>query len=505
MNGVQTDPDGHRSVWRPAGFTLNLALADMGWRVLILMLTALPICRLLAAGSAAERSAPPLARPASLPQPIAVWLANPLELQIVFDRRIGLPAISRLKTSPIQILPSAATSDFGTHTSAQPPIHAPELGSAATGTLHIVSARLASDRRTLELSTDPHPLYARYELMLPAIRCAERGSAFGSVRVEYTLSGVEAAWTPAKQTKPVWVGWLPDLDLTSCEARLGQSPPHAPLFSLWQRAGTLRLDTQLKPDGIATALRLEATTPFRVEYEGRQFKSQQQPRAAGLPNAANVETGPQEILELDIPPVGAPLSIELATGAAGGKPKLEGTWIGTGRAAARLQPRELLLPWAPVPSADPIPAQPAPSLVGGSVERGHDLFVGNLLKCAACHSIRGQGGAVGPDLSSIYQRSPESVYRDILAPSDRLNPDYVAFNLTLREGLDLQGLLRTVSDRTLQIIETDGKSSVLKRADILNLRPSALSLMPSGLLDPLTPEQVRDLLTFLLHSPEKSG
>ncbi|NOS68874.1 MAG: c-type cytochrome [Verrucomicrobia bacterium] len=139
-------------------------------------------------------------------------------------------------------------------------------------------------------------------------------------------------------------------------------------------------------------------------------------------------------------------------------------------------------------------------LAGGDFERGRELFTGDRLKCATCHRIRGEGGQVGPDLDTLISRDAAAVLRDIKEPSASINPDFVAYNVNWRDE-ELTGFIRSHNDIGLRLVGADGKEQVVPRAEIKQLRVSAVSLMPTGLLDGLGEAQVRDLLTFLLHAP----
>jgi putative heme-binding domain-containing protein len=141
------------------------------------------------------------------------------------------------------------------------------------------------------------------------------------------------------------------------------------------------------------------------------------------------------------------------------------------------------------------------NLAGGDYERGRSLFFGDKIKCATCHRIRQAGATTGPDLSNLASRDASSVLRDIREPSASINPDYVAYNITTASGTDLTGLVRAQDQHSLRIIGADGKEALFQRSNVLDLRPSNVSLMPAGLIEGLNEAQVRDLLTFLVNAP----
>jgi len=128
------------------------------------------------------------------------------------------------------------------------------------------------------------------------------------------------------------------------------------------------------------------------------------------------------------------------------------------------------------------------------------LFTGDRLKCATCHRIRGEGQTVGPDLDTLMSREVASVLRDMKEPNASINPDFVAYDVSWRDE-ELTGFIRAQDASGLRIVGADGKERAVPRAEIKELRVSAVSLMPSGLLDGMNEGQIRDLLTFLLHSP----
>src|SRR5262249_4916912 len=141
------------------------------------------------------------------------------------------------------------------------------------------------------------------------------------------------------------------------------------------------------------------------------------------------------------------------------------------------------------------------AIAGGDYERGRALFFGDKLKCSTCHRIRGEGKTACLDLSNLPAKDAASVLKDIKEPSASINPDYVAYNVALKNGDTLTGFVRAQDEQLLRLFAADGKESILKRADVKSLSPSSISLMPAGLLDSANEGQVRDLLTFLLNAP----
>ena len=160
----------------------------------------------------------------------------------------------------------------------------------------------------------------------------------------------------------------------------------------------------------------------------------------------------------------------------------------------------IFLPWAPLASGattEPAPAS-RPDLDGGDARRGAELFFGDQAKCSQCHAIGGRGGTVGPDLTEIHRKGMDHVYQSIAAPSAEIAPDYVPFTVAARDGRVLAGLVKAEGADSIRVTDTNAKSSILRRDEIDQIRPSATSIMPVGLAAAIGQSGLRDLMAYLI-------
>jgi putative heme-binding domain-containing protein len=162
--------------------------------------------------------------------------------------------------------------------------------------------------------------------------------------------------------------------------------------------------------------------------------------------------------------------------------------------------RRILLPWATPydPKAVVAERREVPEIAGGDWARGKQVFFGEKVACFKCHTVGGQGGKIGPDLSSLTQRDYASVLKDITQPSAAINPDHIAYNVELKDGTFLSGVVMSDTGDSVVLGQVTGQSVTVPRNQIANMKASSISLMPEGLLQQLTAQEQKDLLTFLL-------
>jgi len=107
---------------------------------------------------------------------------------------------------------------------------------------------------------------------------------------------------------------------------------------------------------------------------------------------------------------------------------------------------------------------------------------------------------IGPHLGNLVHRDFASVTRDIRHPSFAINPDFTTHIVHLADGRVLTGILQTRDD-SLMLGDSQGTWTALDRDAIERMEPSAVSVMPSGLLDKLSVDEAPEKMTYLLTPP----
>ena len=442
------------------------------------------------------------------PQPVAAWPVGPREVHVAFDRPID-PA-------RFQDLLKKASIEFGQSVGSGDRFETQRPGYEAVGRqltsprfdLPILSAQITANRRTLILVTAPHPESATYALTLPSWGRASNGALrqVAEVDLGYDMTGADVSWQPDAGGE-TWTGVLPHPDLAVARAFTSGSAEHDRLWRAIQAPGRLTLRTRLDLwQMLRPAVQPGSTTGYRLPDEEVTLELISSAALAvkapgGTIRIENGDGNRHRAFVSLTPKEREPLALEVSISGRDTS-NLEVRWTTREDATPRPLPlRRTLLPWATLERRkDESLRQQVPELNGGDWSRGRALFFGDLARCSACHKLRGRGGEIGPDLSNLVHRDYASVYRDIHAPSATINPDFVAHTVALTDGRVLQGTLRT-DDRRLIIGETNGRQTVVARADVDAISPSAASIMPEGLDVALGPERLRDLMTFLLTDP----
>jgi putative heme-binding domain-containing protein len=129
---------------------------------------------------------------------------------------------------------------------------------------------------------------------------------------------------------------------------------------------------------------------------------------------------------------------------------------------------------------------------------GRELFKS---VCATCHTLYGEGGKIGPDLTGSNRADLSYLLENIANPNAILGQDYELHVFALKNGQSVAGMIRNETD-TAFTVQTLVNEEVVSKTNITEHSKPGISMMPPGLLTALQPEQVRDLLSYLSHNEQ---
>ena len=133
------------------------------------------------------------------------------------------------------------------------------------------------------------------------------------------------------------------------------------------------------------------------------------------------------------------------------------------------------------------------------------FFHPRLATCASCHQMDGRGVRVGPELTTIHRQSgiDESwLLTHILNPTETIAPHYQPWQILTKNGDAKMGFVLRKGGKVETYLGIDGEEFSVPKSQILRTQELSITLMPPGLLNPLKPTEIRDLLAYLLRSNE---
>ena len=138
------------------------------------------------------------------------------------------------------------------------------------------------------------------------------------------------------------------------------------------------------------------------------------------------------------------------------------------------------------------------SLRGGDMRRGQVVFNSPKAACSSCHTIGYLGGRVGPDLTKVGQvRTERDLLEAVVYPSASFVRSYEPVVVATQSGEVHSGVVRLETDDEI-LLATGPRTEVrIAQAEVREMRPGTVSVMPSGLEEQLTRQELADLLAFL--------
>lgn len=139
----------------------------------------------------------------------------------------------------------------------------------------------------------------------------------------------------------------------------------------------------------------------------------------------------------------------------------------------------------------------AETLRQANLANGRQLY---SKQCASCHKLFGEGGAIGPELTGSQRTNLDYVLENMLDPSAVVPREYQVQIVVTDSGRTLTGIVKEETERAVTI-QTQNEVVIVPKSEIDSRRSSNLSMMPEGMLDRLTADEVRDLVAYLAKQP----
>ncbi len=123
--------------------------------------------------------------------------------------------------------------------------------------------------------------------------------------------------------------------------------------------------------------------------------------------------------------------------------------------------------------------------------------------CVSCHKMNGVGQELGPDLTKLdpMMYKPSELLKHMLDPSLKIDAKYKTYTFNLSAGKQVSGMILEETKKTVFVIENplaSAKPIVLSVFEIDTRKESLTSMMPKGLLDKMTKEEILDLIAYLM-------
>ncbi len=145
-----------------------------------------------------------------------------------------------------------------------------------------------------------------------------------------------------------------------------------------------------------------------------------------------------------------------------------------------------------------------PLLAKGDVRRGHAVFYSAKAACSSCHRLGYGGGTTGPELTHVGQtRTERDLLESILFPSLSFVRSYEPMLIVTADGKSINGVIRDESTEEYVVATGPDQTVRVPRAEVDQMQPSRVSIMPAGLDKQLTPQELADLVVFLKNTAGK--
>lgn len=130
-------------------------------------------------------------------------------------------------------------------------------------------------------------------------------------------------------------------------------------------------------------------------------------------------------------------------------------------------------------------------------------------QCSSCHKVGGEGGSIGPDLTQLGTRfSAHDILESIIEPSNAISDQYAATNFFLKDGTSAMGRLIRQDNDNYYISQNPFAPQMLRtisKKEVTSSKLSDVSIMPPGMINSLNPEELKDLMAYLMSGGDKDN
>lgn len=139
-------------------------------------------------------------------------------------------------------------------------------------------------------------------------------------------------------------------------------------------------------------------------------------------------------------------------------------------------------------------------LSGRDLEKGKALYAATL--CKSCHTMQGEGGNIGPDLTQLGSRfTPKDILTATIEPSETISEQYMASILELKNGSSVVGRLTDEDEDNYYVSQNPfapNQTRAVAKADVARKKNSEVSIMLPGMINALNEEELKDLMAYLI-------